>query len=539
MAALRQGKCCLLGLLLVSFLTPNSLGATAPPNVLVLYNAASPDGFELANYYAQVHPGVQLLGLIGIGTAEDISADDYLNLLRPQILPALNSSINMIVTTKGLPLRIDVAESNPVTYTDPFGVTRTVLSGWWKPYASLESSLTRIEQISTWQQIGDHTYFSADGKPDYPQPACNPYYGVTASFDYRSYLKPGYGGMRLTSRLDGFTTSDVEIAINKAQKAIISLASSGVVMDDDPAAGYDRMVQLKDNVLTPRSQAYLYDNTSAAITAAPGAVIGYVSHGIHGGELNPGYITNQLDFTLACGAVFDTHESYNAYSFQSGGNVAGQGLVAEWLKIGGTAGVGNVQEPFSGPAYEACEDQIFKMLLKGYTWADAAWSSLPQLGYVNTVVGDPLMVWRHALDMHDLSSVLSNYDKSCLPWGPGDYTGDGRVNISDLAVILTQYDEGNGTAAVGAISVPEPSCLALFGVGAVILGSVPICGRRKRRVVGSWLIRGSTLVVQRRLIVIGHYPDCGTWELRSTVIWITTKTCGNVAPTRSQYVYRG
>jgi hypothetical protein len=38
---------------------------------LVLYNTASPDGLEIAQYYAQVHPGVKLLGLNGVTTAEE------------------------------------------------------------------------------------------------------------------------------------------------------------------------------------------------------------------------------------------------------------------------------------------------------------------------------------------------------------------------------------------------------------------------------------------------------------------------------------
>ena len=37
--------------------------ALSASNVLVLYNAASPDGQAIADYYAQVHPGVTLLAL--------------------------------------------------------------------------------------------------------------------------------------------------------------------------------------------------------------------------------------------------------------------------------------------------------------------------------------------------------------------------------------------------------------------------------------------------------------------------------------------
>jgi uncharacterized protein (TIGR03790 family) len=458
-----------------------------PDNVLVLYNSDSTDGTDIANYYAQAHPGVHLLGLSGVTASEDITADYYLNVIRPQILNSgmLTSSIDTIVTAKGLPLRITVTEPNPGTYVDPSGVVRTVSSTRWKTYSSLESELTRITTISTWQQMGDQ-YFS---DPRLNNPSLNPYYPNFPLPNYKP-VQPFdtalYGGMRLTARLDGFTTSDVEAAIDRAQHVFVAPGSAWTVVDDDPnVQGSDRMLPLVNNVLAPRSQNYVYDNTAAAITTAPGPVIGYVSHGVHSDSLSPGYINNQLDFTLAKGAVFFTHESFNAYSFQPGGNLDDQGLVAEWLAKGGTAGIGNVQEPWSGTYYEANEDLVFSMLLDGYTWAEAAWSSITQLSYVNTVVGDPLMVWHPAIsgdatldgvvDVNDLTVVLRNYRSSSASWNQGDFNGDGTVDINDLTVVLGNY--GHSTLSAGALeTVPEPSAIILFGLG--VLGLLA-CARRR------------------------------------------------------------
>jgi len=92
------------GILLAAVLLAHSVnavrGALVPANVLVLYNQASPDGIAIANYYAQMHPGVQLLGLSNVTTNEDISASDYLTTIRPQILPALTPSIDVVVRQK-------------------------------------------------------------------------------------------------------------------------------------------------------------------------------------------------------------------------------------------------------------------------------------------------------------------------------------------------------------------------------------------------------------------------------------------------------
>jgi uncharacterized protein (TIGR03790 family) len=421
--------------------------AIGPGNVLVLYNAASADGIELANYYALVHPGVALLGLDGVTTDEEVTADYYLNVIRPQILPALAPSISMLVTTKGLPLRIYDTAANPGTYVDPFGVLRTVGSGRWRPYSSLENELTRIDVISTPQQMGDQTYYSLTGlSQNLPQPARNPYYFANSPFDYNDYYIPAYGGMRLSARLDGFSTADVKAAINRANNAFLMPNSGYIVLDDDPSAGVDRMVQLRDSVLAPRGQRYVYDNTDAAVTTAPGPVIGYVSHGVNDGAggLEPGYISGQLDFRLASGAVFHTHESYNAYSFQPGANLGGQGLVAQWLAIGGTAGVGHVAEPLSGATNVANEDQMFKMLLAGYTWGEAAWSSIQQLSYVNTVVGDPLMTWKRP--------AAGAVTYACPLYvgcdGPGSFTvGNGGT------IIASQVQIGNAAGGAGVFNL--------------------------------------------------------------------------------------
>jgi hypothetical protein len=408
MYALGRGIRFLLGLTFALCLFSSfAIGGNDSEGVLVLYNNASNEGLEIANYYAQVHPGVRLLGLNLDGydvNEEQISDDYYLNVIRPQVLSAIDPSVDVIVTTKGMPLRICVDDPNPGSYTDPSGVTRVVGAGWWKPYSSLESELTRIDVVSTWQQMGDQTYFDQAGQPNCPQATKNPYYPylyypvakTIGPFDYGAYAINGYGGMRLTSRLDGFTAAQVETAIDKAQQAYLIPNYNYVVLDDDPnSVGGDRINQLK-SVLNAKSQRYVYNNTDAPITTASGPVIGYVGHGVNDGAggLETGYIAGQLNFKLANGAIFQTHESYNAYSFQQGDNMAGQGLVAEWLAIGGTAGVGHVYEPMSGRDYEANEDQIYKMLLSGYTWAEAAWSSMQQLSYVNTVVGDPLMTWK-------------------------------------------------------------------------------------------------------------------------------------------------
>jgi uncharacterized protein (TIGR03790 family) len=477
--------------------------ALSESNVLVLYNASSPDGQAIADYYAQVHPGVTTLAITDVPAAEEVSYDVYLNQIRPQVLGALTPDTQCIVTTKGLPLRLSNPKPSPYSYA-------------WKSYSSLESELTRIDTINTRDLMGnqDWQHAAPTGNPL----ASNPYYYANASFSTQAY------GTRLTSRLDGYTVADVEGAIDRAQKAVLRPGYT-FVLDDDPtapAAAIDRMPELAANVLAPRSIDYTYDNTDTFVTnTSAGAmreVLGYVSHGVYGGGARAttadsrSYIQTQLAFKPAPGAVFSSWESYNAYSFTPGVNKAGLGEVAEWLHVGGTAGVGNVEEPCVDMANVTNEDRLWSMLLAGYTFGEAAWNATRQLSYVNTVVGDPLMVLKPwvpgdvdldgGVGLGDLAAVKAAYGSKV---GEdrydffADMNLDGCVNLSDLAFVKARYGNHDSVMLPRADSLsllvnevpatmwdidspefiatlPEPATLSLLALGALALGR-----RRKRQ----------------------------------------------------------
>jgi uncharacterized protein (TIGR03790 family) len=451
------------GLLLSLFcLAPQFAVADLSPNdVLVLYNADSADSRDIANYYAQKRPGVRLLGLTGVTTAEEVSADYYLSHIRPQVLSALDDSVDVIVTTKGLPLRIRVEQSNPNTYTDPFGSPRTIGPWSWKRYSSLESELTRIDSISTWQQMGDQ---STNFTPN-PIFAMNPYYWQSNSFTNDQY------GIRLASRLDGFTVSDVRGMIDRAAEAYIAPSGPNtpfhVVVDDSPNAVSsfaDSMERLRDFVLEPRGMSYTYDGTSdfiqspAVANPASTLVLGYVSHGVHGGAPRD-YLTDPVDgvqFQLANGSVFASWESYNAKTFSPSVSIT-QGLIAQWIARGGTAGIGHVAEPTATTITVAREDALFDRLLGGMSWVEAAWGATYQLSYVNTVVGDPLMrfqvllpgdynddgfvdsadyvVWRKTNDSQDeYETWRAHFGQTASGTAFGDYNDDGTVDAADYVM---------------------------------------------------------------------------------------------------------
>jgi hypothetical protein len=74
-----------------------------------------------------------------------------------------------------------------------------------------------------------------------------------------------------------------------------------------------------------------------------------------------------------------------------------------------------------------------------------------------------------AIDVNDLSVVLTNYDRTGMAWAQGDFNGDGTVDLSDLSKVLTGYDTSmaSGPALSGLRAVPEPSSAVLLIVSVV------------------------------------------------------------------------
>jgi hypothetical protein len=70
------------------------------------------------------------------------------------------------------------------------------------------------------------------------------------------------------------------------------------------------------------------------------------------------------------------------------------------------------------------------------------------------------------VDINDLTTVLANYNQTGMTWADGDFIGTGTVDINDLGIVLANY---NTTLGTGLAAVPEPSCVALLGVGTVSL----------------------------------------------------------------------
>ncbi|HKE02258.1 MAG TPA: TIGR03790 family protein [Planctomycetota bacterium] len=350
-----------------------------PNQVLVVVNDASPTSVAIGQYYASVRPipAVNVFHLPpGTPTSEIVTRGDYNALIRDPIRqylevtqPALKTQVKCILLTKGV----------------PHGVAHTNGSGLFDDAASVDSELTQL----------------FTGKvPDVGQPGHinNPFYNSQVGIEQFTSTSLSY----LVCRLDGYgepldpTTGvpvDIKNLIDRAQTP----ATGAYVLDGDPtktggyAIGETWMTNATTKLLAA-GLAVVHDVTTSFLADQP-AILGYASWGSNDAFAFPppyyGTIgASTVPGTFLPGSLATDYVSTSARSFQVG-TPYGQSLIADLIKMGCTAANGHVFEPF----LNACSqpDKLFPNYARGLTVAEAYYTSISWLSWMNVVVCDPLM----------------------------------------------------------------------------------------------------------------------------------------------------
>ena len=369
-------------------------------DVLVIINDESGVSRRIGEYISTVRdiPAGNLLH-IHAPRKETINRKDFDRTIRTPVEQYLLSQnlvdrINYIVTTKGVPLRIESDPSRP----------EKAAADTIDNHASVDSELTLI--------LGPYSDLIAKSGP-----ILNPFKSfnrLVYPFSHKTW------GIYLVTRLTGYNYEDVVRLIDNGNFALCSTGQ--FVFDVDPKAASEGNDWLRQAADITKTLGYptLLDQTNTYVTGKS-KVLGYASWGSndHYSHLSTAY--GIPSFSWAPGALAETFVSTSGRTFTDP-PVYGQSLIADLVAEGVTGVKGYVSEPYL--ASMAHPDLLFKRYLRGYNLADSYYMASAALGWQDVVVGDP----KTRLNNHIFRTIGLGHDKD--KDGVPDYA-DNCINVAN------------------------------------------------------------------------------------------------------------
>ncbi len=291
------------------------------------------------------------------------------------------------------------------------------------------------------------------------------------------------GDIYLVCRLDGSSLADVRGMIDRAQNLYINTQTATVLLDesdsngtadatanaefdnslsgflsvrdaDDYEATRDALTNdgrwaaagIRYNALTAFNQFFIGPRLSwqanhGIMVSSPVVMVAsyglnhlgqpLTTAGVEGGKV---YATS---YNYAPGAIFNSMESFNCRDFGGLGTLgfAQQQQASAFINAGGTFAVGNVWEPL---ADTVPDNRLLAVnfLLGNLTFAEAAWTSVPALSWMQMAVGDPLA--RVQRSSEDLNTDLSVDVNDLYTWeaSPSDVNRNGTTDANDRTIVL-------------------------------------------------------------------------------------------------------
>jgi uncharacterized protein (TIGR03790 family) len=351
----------LIAILLIALIPSASLGQTNYDDVLVAINSNSAISEQVGTYFASSR-NIPALNIVRVNVPADEEVDDAtFSSLRSQIEAYLTSNnlvdkINYIVTTKGVPLKVNRGNTFSTS----------------SPSSSVESELTMILGSYSSSIGGNGIVYS-------------PYYYQTAHFSRAAY------GIYLVTRLDGYSYDEIKGLIDRGgPNTPFSKTNAKFVLDEDPAwnsslPGLNNNMASAQTILASKGLSTLLDTSTAFQTNQPN-VIGYTSWGS-----NDHYADQYTQYakpynTWAAGAIGETYVSTDGRTFTAPPTY-GQSLVADLVEEGITGVKGYVYEPYSFAM--AIVSVLYDRYTSGYNLAESYYMASRSLSWMDVVVGDP------------------------------------------------------------------------------------------------------------------------------------------------------
>lgn len=356
-----------------------TLAAPSPKSVAILFNESDPESRQLAELYCKLRdiPAGNLVGL-DMPVEQTITRGQYQTAIagplrkafehrgwwnreqdaKDMIAPVSNR-IQVLVTMRGVPLKI---APSPVKPDAPKSADPQMQLFDGRDEASVDSELALL---------------GVEGFPA-PGPMKNPYFAADKTF---ADAKLPY--LMLTARIDAPTYATCERMIRDAIEVeagglwgmtYVDIANKfpqgdqwlEAVIRQGVGAGIPTVVDRFNPTLPshyPMRDAAMY--------------FGWYERNRNGPLLNPG-------FRFRKGAVAVHLHSFSAEQMRD----AGRNWCGPLLEHGAAVTLGNVYEPYLHLSHDF--GMLHQRLLKGYSWVEACWMSIPCASWQAVVFGDPL-----------------------------------------------------------------------------------------------------------------------------------------------------
>jgi len=360
---------------------PLAAFAQAPVNyddVGVIINTNDTNSVAIGEYFASER-GVPARNIIRIDAPpqETITGGQF-DTVRAEIEAYLIStglvdSLNYLVTTKGVPLRVNYGGTliQPDARNASFDAEIMLILG------DNASHIGRNTLIIPPNSVRAHQYFMKD----------EPF--------KRSGIIPGTSPPRtydmfLTTRLTGLTREDAIALIDRSGPfTFVDKDSAMFVFDRDPRpiqlVPYDSNLAVAGAMVGSLGWNVLLNEDSVFVTDQRN-VIGYASWGSND-HYDHHYTTKARPRNhWLPGSLAETYVSTSARNFTPG-QTGGQSRIADLIEEGCTGASGYVFEPYSVAL--TWVNILFDRYLRGYNLAESYYMSNPTISWMAVVVGDP------------------------------------------------------------------------------------------------------------------------------------------------------
>lgn len=347
-------------------------------DVGVIININDTNSVAIGEYFARER-GVPARNLIRIDApAQETITGGQFDTVRAEIEEYLVStglvdSLNYLVTTKGVPLRVNYGGTliQPDMRNASFDAEIMLILG------DNAGHIGRNTLIIPPNSVRAHQYFMKD--EPFKRAGVIPGTSPPRTYD-----------MFLTTRLTGLTREDAIAMIDRSGPfTFVDKDSALFVFDRDPRpiqlVPYDSNLAAAGAMVGSLGWNVLLNEDSVFITGQRN-VIGYASWGSND-HYDHHYTTKARPRNhWVPGSLAETYVSTSARNFTPG-KTGGQSRIADLIEEGCTGASGYVFEPYSIAL--TWVNMLFDRYLRGYNLAESYYMSNPTISWMAVVVGDP------------------------------------------------------------------------------------------------------------------------------------------------------